>query len=294
MESVFGFLTSLFWFVVVIVVVLSLIALKSYNRLQALAQNLREAASNTEVAISKKLSLINQLIDLVRNHQEFEQFTHLKLSSDNAEMMSKAWAQAGQVLTAIQGMAQRFPELRTSGQYDNLAHSIQASEQGISDARERYNANVRTYNTARASIPTVFVARYMGFSEAPFLEFDHSGVMQVNTLRDFKTGDSERLQQLLQNTGNKIAEGTKALASSTVQAGRALQERLQDLTQVVPDDAAAAEAPRNFFHMMPGGTPQGPVSLEQLQAMFAGGEITEATQVAPAGSASWQPIREYL
>jgi len=197
MGTVFSFLSSLFWFVVAIVVIVGVVALTSYNRLQALAQSLREAASNTEVAISKKLSLINQLIDLVRNYQEFEQFTHLKLSSDNTESLSQAWSQAGSVFTAIQGMAQRVPELRTSSQYDNLAQNIQGSEQNISEARERYNAAVRVYNTARATIPTVFVARYMGFSEAPFLEFDHSGVVQVNTLRDFKTGDSERLQQLL-------------------------------------------------------------------------------------------------
>jgi len=291
MEAFFNFLSSLFWFTVVIVVILGVIALMSYNRLQALAQGLREAASNAEVAVSKKLSLVNQLIDVVRNYQEFEQFTHLKLSNDNTESLSQAWSQAGQVLTAIHGMAQRFPELRTSSQYDNLAHSIQDSEQDISGARERYNAAVRNYNTERASIPTIFVARFMGFSEAPFLEFDHSGVVQVNTLRDFKTGDSERLQQLLQSTGNKIAESTKALASSTVQAGRVLQERIQNFTQATPD-GATAETP--FFHMVPGGTPQGPVSLEQLQTMFTKGEITEVTQVAPAGSASWKPIQEYL
>jgi len=84
------------------------------------------------------------------------------------------------------------------------------------------------------------------------------------------------------------------LASGTVQVSRALQERIQVFTPAALDNGAAAEPPRGFFHMLPGGTPQGPVSLERLRTMFSNGEITEAAQVAQAGDADWKPIREYL
>lgn len=298
MSGFFGFLVGLFWWAVIILIVLGVVALKSYNRLQALGQQLREASSNTEVAVSRKLSLINQLIDLVRNYQDFEQFTHLKISGDNTESLSQAWSQASQVLSSIQGLAQRFPELRASEQYNNLASSIQISEQAIMDARERYNAAVRNYNTARASIPTVFVARWLGFSEAPYLEFDHSGVGQVTTLKDFKTGDSERLQQLLQGAGTKLVDSSRAVAAGTLQAGRALQERFQ----TVPQEATAAEpatdippatpAPQ-FFHMQPGGVPQGPVTLTQLQQLIADGVLGADAHIAPAGSTTWQTVGDW-
>ena len=298
MSGFFGFLVGLFWWAVIILIVLGVVALKSYNRLQALGQQLREASSNTEVAVSRKLSLINQLIDLVRNYQDFEQFTHLKISGDNTESLSQAWSQASQVLSSIQGLAQRFPELRASEQYNNLASSIQISEQAIMDARERYNAAVRNYNTARASIPTVFVARWLGFSEAPYLEFDHSGVGQVTTLKDFKTGDSERLQQLLQGAGTKLVDSSRAVAAGTLQAGRALQERFQ----TVPQEATAAEhatdippaapAPQ-FFHMQPGGVPQGPVTLAQLRQLIADGVLGADAHIAPAGSTTWQTVGDW-
>lgn len=307
-----GFLSNVFWLIVVLAIILGVVGLLSYNRLQALAQRLREAASNTEVAVSKKLSLVNQLIDLVRNYQEFEQFTHLKMSADNTDSLSQAMSQSGQVLAAIQGMAQRFPELKSNTQYDNLARNIQASEEGIATARERYNAAARDYNTVRASIPTVFVARYMGFSEAPFLEFDHSGVLPVSTLRDFKTGDGERLQQMLQGAGTKLADGGKALAASTLQAGRALQDRMQGDTGALPHAVSAdadaqggesgqsegdtpAESPAevSYFYLVPGGVPQGPVTLSQLRAMFEAGDIEHDTQAAPAGSASWKHVVTY-
>lgn len=297
MSGFFGFLSSLFWFAVIIAAILGFVALKSYNKLQALGQRLREASSNSEVAVSRKLSLINQLIDLVRNYQDFEQFTHLKISGDNTESLSQAWSQAGQVLSSIQGLAQRFPELRASEQYNNLASSIQLSEQAIMDARERYNAAVRDYNTARATIPTVFVARWLGFSEAPYLEFDHSGVGQVTTLKDFKTGDGERLQQLLQGAGTKLVDSSRAVAAGTLQAGRALQERLQTATQEAttsePSSSSPAAAVPQFFHMQPGGVPQGPVTLAQLQQLVADGVLGADAHIAPAGSTTWQTVRDW-
>ena len=45
----------------------------TYNSLQKLAQNVRESASNVQVSISKKLSSINQLIEVVKNYQAGEQ-----------------------------------------------------------------------------------------------------------------------------------------------------------------------------------------------------------------------------
>lgn len=300
MYGFFSFLVGLFWWAVIIAGVLGVIALKSYNKLQALAQRLREASSNTEVAVSRKLSLINQLIDVVRNYQDFEQFTHLKISGDNTESLNQAWSQAGQVLSSIQGIAQRFPDLRASDQYSNLAVSIQQSEQSIMEARERYNAAARDYNTERASIPTVFVARFMGFSEAPYLEFDHSGVAAVTTLKDFKTGDGERLQQMLQDAGTKLAESSRAVAASTLQAGRALQERMQSATAdaidaevVAPAPAAPPAAAAQYFHMQPGGVPQGPVSMEQLQQLIADGVLGADAQVAASGSNTWKSVRDW-
>ena len=302
MSGFFGFLVGLFWWAVIILIVLGVVALKSYNRLQALGQSLREAASNTEVAVSRKLSLINQLIDVVRNYQDFEQFTHLKISGDNTDSLSQAWSQAGQVLSSIQGLAQRFPELRTSEQYTNLAASIQISEQDIMQARERYNAAVRDYNTVRASIPTVFVARMLGFSEAPYLEFDHSGVAPVTNLKEFKTGDAERLQQLLSEAGSKIKDGSRNLMASTQQAGQALQERIRqsqptqpDITDVPPPAHPNPEGTNEhlYFYMQAGGVPQGPVSADVLQTLIHSGQLREDTQVAVVGSTQWQSLQEW-
>ena len=290
MAAFFGFLGTLFVWALIIAVIVGIVALRAYNRLQKLGQGLREASSNTEVAVSHKLSLVNQLIDVVRNYQDFEQFTHLKISGDNAESLSQAWSQAGQVLSSIQGLAQRYPDLRASEQYTHLAASIEKSEAVIMNARQIYNAACKAYNSDRASVPTVFLAQLMGFSPAPYLEFDHSGVAPVTTLKDFKTGDGERLQQLLQGAGTKLVDSSRAVAAGTVQAGRALQERLQTATDAT--DAGPVTEPQ-FFHLQPGGVPQGPVTLSQLQQLIADGALNDDTQIAPMGSTHWQNLRDW-
>lgn len=200
----------------------------SYNALQKLGQDVRERASNTQVAISKKLSLINQLIDVVKNYQESEQLVQLKVSQDaTASSLTSSYQQTGAVMAAVQGIADRFPNLKASEQYHRLVDSIQQCEQNIQDCREKYNHAVKAYNTRRSKIPTVFFAKTMGFPEAPYMQFDLSGMNEAGSLQEFKTDDGERLQQLFSGAGNKIA----GLAAQAGKAGADLVGKMRELPE---------------------------------------------------------------
>lgn len=275
MDTIIGFIQFLFF----ITLVLAGIALLSYNRLQTLAQEVREKASNVQVVISRKLALINQLIDLVKNYQESEQFTYLKISQDTSTAATmQAYAQSGLLLTSLQGLADRFPNLRASEQYHRLGNNIERCESDIQNARQDYNSTVKAYNAQRLSIPTVFVARFMGFSEAPYLEFDLSSMKEISTLKEFKTDDGERLEKLLTGAGNQLVGAGKSLMGQAGQIGKALSEK-------IIDQPAASQ----YFYMSPGSTPKGPVPQMQLEALFAAREIDEATLVAEVGSQDWLP-----
>lgn len=210
---------------ITLLVLLLLLAVASYNALQKLAQDVREKASNAQVAISKKLALINQLIDVVKNYQEGEQLVQLKVSQDvSATDLASSYQQSGTVLAAVQGIAEKFPNLKANEQYHRLVDSIQHCEQNIQESREKYNHAVKEYNTKRLRIPTVFMARAMGFPEAPYLQFDVSGMNEITSLQDFKTDDGERLQQLFTGAGNKIA----GLATQAGKAGKELVDKVKE------------------------------------------------------------------
>ncbi|QEH42993.1 LemA family protein [Chitinophaga sp. XS-30] len=213
-------------FLVLLLIVAVAMAVISYNALQKQGQNVREKASNTQVAISKKLTLINQLIDVVKNYQEGEQLVQLKISQDaTTGNLANSYQQTGAIMAAVQGIADKFPNLKASEQYHRLVDSIQQCEQNIQDCREKYNYAVKEYNTRRSKIPTVFFAKTMGFPEAPYLQFDISGNQDVTSLQAFKTDDGERLQQLLSGAGSKIA----GLASQAGKAGADLVDKIREL-----------------------------------------------------------------
>jgi LemA protein len=194
----------------------------SYNGLQTLAQEVREKSSNVQISISKKLGLVNQLIDVVKNYQEGEQLTQLKVSQDNSAVgLAQSYQQSGAVLATVQGMAERFPNLKANEQYHRLVDSIQHCEQNIQNTRETYNKSVKAYNTKRVKIPDLFVARALGFPEAPYMEFDMTGLTEVNSLKSFKTDDGERLEQLLTGAGHRIA----GVANQAGNAGKHLAEK---------------------------------------------------------------------
>ncbi|MBK5204454.1 MAG: LemA family protein [Polaromonas sp.] len=278
-----GFISGLFWLLVCLALVFAVVAFKSYNKLQSHAQTIRERSSNIQVAVSKKLSLINQLIDVVKSFQESEQFTHLKISQDNSNTgLHSAYQQSGAVMTSLQGLADRFPNLKASEQYHRLVDSIQACEADIQGQRERYNVAVREYNTVRLSIPTVFVASMLGFSTASYLEFDVSGVAEPGHLKNFKTDDGERLQQLLSNAGGHIVGASKMLVNQATEVSKLAVETIRDKSQSSPD----------FFYQIAGGVPSGPVKLQTLVDQVRSGLLSAEIQVAEAGSSTWRSLAE--
>lgn len=276
MDFIWSILTLLFW----VALILGGLALYSYNRLQRLAQEIHEAASNVQIAISKKLSLLNQLIDVVKSHQEGEQFLHLKISQDRtAASLVSAYQQSGSLLATLQGMAERTPNVKNSESYGRLIDSIQHCELDIQSSRMTYNSSVKGYNNVCLSIPTVFISRFIGFGKAPYLEFDTSGAPDPTALKEFKTDDGERLQQLLSSAGGHLAGATRSLAGHAGQAGKLIAAKIKEKS-----------ATDMYFYMATGGTPKGPVSVDGLRQLASQGVIDETVMVARVGSQEWQPL----
>jgi LemA protein len=294
MHAIASFIGTVFWLVVWVAVILGIIALLSYNKLQGLVQEVKEKSSNVQVALSKKVQLVNQLGDIVKSFQQAEQFTQLKVSADStAQAMSGAYRESGQMLAAIQATASRFPELKANEQYHRLIDSIQNCEADIEARRNAYNGAVKAYNGKRASIPTVFVAQVIGFPAAPYLEFTADGV-EDSTLRRFETPDGEHLSRLLGEAGGQL----KKLGAVTVEAGSSVAARAMDsaskgvaIARTRIEEARSASQDR-FFFMVPGGVPKGPSRLSDIERQISSGTLGEDVRVAKEGTDLWVSIKD--
>lgn len=229
MESIFNFLTTLIQFVLIMGVILVVIAFLGYNKLRGLSESLKEAFANIGVVSRKQASLVNQLIDVVKGYQESEKLVMLKVSEDmtNAAKVAQLHQQAGMVLSSVNGLADRFPELKANQQYLRLIDSIQACEAQLEEARSRYNSTVKTYNTARSTIPAVFYSSALGFKPAIYLEFDaNNQLLDEVSLKHFNTDDDgERLNALLGKAGEKITEVTHRTLDRTLDVSKAATQK---------------------------------------------------------------------
>ncbi len=230
--------------------------LKSYNTLQGQAQFIKSSLSNISVSLQKKVNLINQLIDIVKNYQEGEQLVHLTVSKDATRTNDIVTGQrdAQVALMGIQGFSQRYPDLKANEQYQSLMHSIKSIEDEISKQREIFNHHVREYNTTRGSIPTIFIANALKFSEAPYLDFSIEN-MEQNLLKNFNTDSSEHLNALLSSAKSNLVDSSKSIANKALETSKRIidSEQVQNLKnnavakyqEITDKNNSASSAPTN-------------------------------------------------
>lgn len=238
MGAIVDLIVGLIQFLILGVIILGVIALMGYNAMRAMAENIKEAWSNIGVVGRKQASLINQLIDTVKAYQESEKLVMLKVSEDmtNAMNVAQMHQQSGLVMSTVNGLAQKFPELKSNENYRRLLDSIQSCEAQLEKARQEYNGQVKTYNTKRTSIPTVFFAGLLGFKAAAYLEFEGNDQRDVVAMKSFSSDDDgERLNELLGKAGSKLLEVSgktielgKDVAAKAVEGGKAIADKTQE------------------------------------------------------------------
>lgn len=224
----------MFWIVLFAIFIIIYLLFKVYNTLQAKAEFIKSSLSNISVSLQKKVNLINQLIDVVKNYQDGEQLLHLTISKDTtkANEIVSGQRESQVALMGIQGLVQRYPDLKANEQYQSLMQSIKAVEDEIAHQRETFNHYVREYNTKRGSIPTVFIANALKFSEAPYLDFSVENTEQ-NILKDFHTDSAEHLTALLGTAKSSLVEGSKTFANKALDTSKRMleSEQVQNLKE---------------------------------------------------------------
>jgi LemA protein len=278
MQSFFDMIWGLIELVVFLAVVIAMIALWSYNKLRAPSENVKEAWANVTIAARKKVAMVNQLADVAKSYQDNEKLMILKLSEDSSVAgLQAANAQTGNILATINGMAQRFPNLKADTQYTNLAAAVAKCENDLEMIRNRYNAMAKQYNVLRTSVPHVFYAGLLGFRTAPYLTMDALEGPDQTIQKPLVSDDGERVQQLL----NKAGAGALSAAKSLVDQGKLLAEKGAARAQ------AASNGGSDFTYLDAEKNPQGPISRAELDSLVQSGTITPQTSVLKAGTKSW-------
>jgi LemA protein len=177
--------------IVIIIVVLLLVAGLIYvllrNSLINLNQRVGESWSGIDVQLKRRHDLVPNLVESVKGYATHEQETFEKVTQARAAAMQASGpAEAGQAegqLTAALGglrvVAEQYPQLRATENFQQLQRQLSELEDEIQASRRIYNSNVQQFNTRIQQFPASIPAKQMGYAEKEYFAITEAGEREV-------------------------------------------------------------------------------------------------------------------
>ena len=168
------------WIVLAIVVLVAVALVLLYNRLVRLRNRVDNAWAQVDVQLRRRYDLIPNLVETVKGYAShergtFEEVTKARTRAQEARTVEQQ-ADAENVLTAAIGrlfaVAEAYPELRASENFQQLQTELSETEGRIAVSRQVYNDTVLTYNNAVQTVPANLVAGMLGFDTRTFFEVE--------------------------------------------------------------------------------------------------------------------------
>ena len=171
--------------ILAIIVVGVLWVVGQYNSLVTGRAGVDTAWSNVEVQYQRRGDLIGQLVSTVEGAANFEKktlteivearakATSVSVDPTNAESIKAFTASQGQLSGALSRLlvsVEAYPTLTATQGFRDLQSQLEGTENRIAVARGDYNSKANSWNVTVARVPTVFIARLMGFEKAALFD----------------------------------------------------------------------------------------------------------------------------
>ena len=173
--------------IAVIVLLLATFVVVLYNRLVRFRNRAENAWAQVDVQLRRRYDLIPNLIETVKGYASheratFEDVTKARTAAQEARTVPEQ-AQAENFLTAALGrlfaVAEDYPELRATENFQQLQAQLEDTEQKIAVSRQVYNDAVLTYDTALETVPTNIVGSLFNFKERAYFEVEEPAAREA-------------------------------------------------------------------------------------------------------------------
>lgn len=178
----------------VILGVLGLLALwlmGLYNNLVGMRNQVKNAWSQIDVQLQRRYDLIPNLIETVKGYMTYEKGTlEAVINARNQAVAARKTVEANggptgdgsiQQLVAAEStlksslgnlfaLSENYPELKASEPMQRLQEELSSTENKIAFARQAYNDQAMSYNTAQQVFPAVLIANTFGHHPADLYE----------------------------------------------------------------------------------------------------------------------------
>lgn len=175
------------YFVFIILGILIIWGVGSYNGLVGSRENVNKAWANVETQYQRRADLIPNLVETVKGAADFEKSTLEAVTEARAKATSmridpndltpeklqefqRAQSQLSGALGRLLAVAENYPQLKAVQNFQDLQAQLEGTENRITESRRQFNEAAQTYNTDRAKFPRVLMANLLGFPARPYFE----------------------------------------------------------------------------------------------------------------------------
>ena len=163
------------WLIIVIVAVVLLLVVYIYNSLIRLRVRVKNAWAQIDVQLKRRYDLIPNLVKTVKGYMKHEKGVlesvtkaRTSLMSGSVETKAKASNQITEALKSIFAVAENYPDLKASQNFQHLQEELSGTESKIAYARQFYNDSVMAFNEAIQVFPKNLFAKMFGFHKEDF------------------------------------------------------------------------------------------------------------------------------
>jgi LemA protein len=166
--------------IVIVVLVIAVLGwlVFTYNKLVRLRNESAQGFSGIDIQLKRRADLIPNLVESVKGYAAHEKGTFEEVTkARTAAVAAKgpgAQAAAENQLTAAVGrlavVAEQYPQLRATENFQQLQSSLSEAEDQIAITRRVYNDTVQTYNTLIQQFPASLIANASHFEPRQFFD----------------------------------------------------------------------------------------------------------------------------
>ncbi|MGF1565033.1 MAG: LemA family protein [Flavobacteriales bacterium] len=164
-----------------VVGLLAIVGMGSYNGLVSSSEEVDGSWAEVQTAYQRRFDLIPNLVETVKGYADFEKSTLLGVTEARAAAMGamkkgdlqgfeSANQNLGVAMGRFFGYTENYPDLKANENFRDLQAQLEGTENRIAVARDRFNQQVKTYNTKVKRFPGNLFAGMFGFEERAYFE----------------------------------------------------------------------------------------------------------------------------
>ncbi len=151
------------------------------NSIPTAEENAKARWADVQNQYQRRADLIPNLVETVKGYAAHEKSTFQAITSARAAMAGggggvAATAAADAQMTGLIGrlfaVAEQYPQLRATENFQQLQTQLEDTEQKIAISRQVYNDTVLSYNNATQTVPTNVIAGIFNFGPRDFFEIE--------------------------------------------------------------------------------------------------------------------------